>query len=72
MGFGGKEGSHLASFLLGAALPTVFLFFLASDRLGQGWSSISVSWGTSGGTRKPADVPPPPQEPRDQEVIDLA
>jgi hypothetical protein len=47
---GGKEGSssssHAVSFLLGAALPTVLLFFLASDRLGQqGLSSISGSWG---------------------------
>lgn len=48
---------HLASFLLGAALPTAFLFFLASDRLGQGLSSISLSWRTSSGTRQPADGP---------------
>ncbi|TVT97267.1 hypothetical protein EJB05_57491, partial [Eragrostis curvula] len=44
LGFGGKEGSHVVSFLLGAALPTALLFFLASDRLGEGLSSISVSW----------------------------
>jgi hypothetical protein len=67
MGFGGKElGSHLASFLLGAALPTAFLFFLASDRLGEGLSSISMSWGSRGTTGQPAA--PPAQEARDQEV----
>ncbi|KAJ1286853.1 hypothetical protein BS78_03G384000 [Paspalum vaginatum] len=44
-GFGGKQGgSHAVSFLLGAALPTALLFFLASDRLGEGLSSISTSW----------------------------
>ncbi|KAK3162857.1 hypothetical protein QOZ80_1BG0094630 [Eleusine coracana subsp. coracana] len=41
----GKEGSHVVSFLLGAALPTALLFFVASDRLGEGLSSISISWG---------------------------
>ncbi|RCV28781.1 hypothetical protein SETIT_5G430700v2 [Setaria italica] len=62
---------HLASFLLGAALPTAFLFFLASDRLGQGLSSISLSWRTSSGTRQPADGPLA-QEARDQEVVGFA
>jgi len=38
-------GSHAVSFFLGAALPTALLFFLASDRLGEGLSSISRSWG---------------------------
>jgi len=33
------------SFFLGAALPTALLFFLASDRLDEGLSSISHSWG---------------------------
>jgi hypothetical protein len=37
--------SHAVSFLLGAALPTALLFFLASDRLGDGLSTISHSWG---------------------------
>jgi hypothetical protein len=47
LGFGRKEaGSHAASFLLGAALPTALLFLLASDRLGEGLSSISRSWGS--------------------------
>ena len=46
MGFAiGKEGGHLVSFLLGAAIPTALLFFLASDRLGEGLSRISLSWG---------------------------
>ncbi|CAO2172559.1 unnamed protein product [Urochloa humidicola] len=68
MGFGGKEGSHLASFLLGAALPTLLLFFLASDRLGQGFSSISASWaGSNGARQQPAG--PLPQEGHDQEVV---
>ena len=70
MGFGGgKElmGSHLASFLLGAALPTAFLFFLASDRFGEGLSSISTTCGSSGTRGHPAA--PPVQDSRDQEVI---
>ncbi|CAL4972431.1 unnamed protein product [Urochloa decumbens] len=46
LGFGSKEaGSHAVAFLLGAALPTALLFLLASDRLGEGLSSISRSWG---------------------------
>jgi hypothetical protein len=53
MGLGGKDSSHLVSFLIGAALPTAFLFFLASDRLGDGLSSIFMSWGSSG-TRQSA------------------
>ncbi|RLN03719.1 uncharacterized protein C2845_PM13G17480 [Panicum miliaceum] len=47
LGFGRKEaGSHAVSFLLGTALPTALLFLLASDRLGEGLSSISRSWGS--------------------------
>ena len=47
LGFGSKEaGGHAVSFLLGAALPTALLFLLASDRLGEGLSSISRSWGS--------------------------
>ncbi|TVT97270.1 hypothetical protein EJB05_57494, partial [Eragrostis curvula] len=65
MGFGGKEGSHLVSFLLGAALPTAFLFFLASDRLGEGLSKISISWGNA--TMPPAGPAPEPQT-QDQEI----
>ncbi|EES01970.1 uncharacterized protein At4g15970 [Sorghum bicolor] len=38
-------GSHAVSFFLGAALPTALLFFLASDRLGEGLSTISHNWG---------------------------
>ncbi|CAL4945891.1 unnamed protein product [Urochloa decumbens] len=72
MGFGGKEGSHLASFLLGAALPTALLFFLASDRLGQGLSSISVSWAGSNGTRQQPAAGPLSQAGRDQEVVGFA
>ncbi|TVU36011.1 hypothetical protein EJB05_17921, partial [Eragrostis curvula] len=47
-GVGAKERSssrHLVSFLLGAALPTALLFFLTSDRLSEGLSGISCSWG---------------------------
>ncbi|KAE8773291.1 hypothetical protein D1007_54591 [Hordeum vulgare] len=39
----GARVSHSVSFLLGALLPTVLLFFLASDRLGQKLASISSS-----------------------------
>lgn len=48
LALGGKEGNlnrnHVVSFLLGAALPTFLLFVLASDRVGEQFSSIS-SWG---------------------------
>jgi hypothetical protein len=33
--------SHSVAFLLGALLPTLLLFFLASDRLGEKLASIS-------------------------------
>jgi hypothetical protein len=48
--FGGssKQSGHAVSFLLGAALPTALLFFLASDRLGEGLSTISSSWRGNG------------------------
>ncbi|VAH83721.1 uncharacterized protein At4g15970-like [Triticum dicoccoides] len=39
---GGGGGSHSASFLLGALLPTLLLFFLASDRVGERLTSIST------------------------------
>ncbi|KAL6840412.1 hypothetical protein ACP4OV_030222 [Aristida adscensionis] len=41
-----KEGScsNVVSFLLGAGLPTALLLVLASDRLGDGLSKISVGW----------------------------
>uniref|UniRef100_M8C2X1 Nucleotide-diphospho-sugar transferase domain-containing protein n=1 Tax=Aegilops tauschii TaxID=37682 RepID=M8C2X1_AEGTA len=38
----GARVSHSVSFLLGALLPTVLLFFLASDRLGEKLASISI------------------------------
>jgi len=41
-------GSHAVSFFLGAALPTALLFFLASDRLGGGFPTISSSWRGNG------------------------
>ncbi|KAL6613915.1 hypothetical protein ACP70R_036185 [Stipagrostis hirtigluma subsp. patula] len=66
LGFGGKEGSsssQMVSFLLGAALPTALLFFLASDRLGEGFSSVSSSWGRTTGT-----VPPAIQSPAQPQV----
>ncbi|KAJ1286851.1 hypothetical protein BS78_03G383800 [Paspalum vaginatum] len=47
MGSGGKQGGHL---------PTALLFFLASDRLGEGLSSISSSWG-NGTVLPPAGRP---------------
>ncbi|KAF8755692.1 hypothetical protein HU200_011159 [Digitaria exilis] len=57
LGVGSKEvGSHAMSFLLGAALPTALLFLLASDRLGEGMSSISRSWGN--GAVLPAGADP--------------
>ncbi|XP_062208709.1 uncharacterized protein At4g15970-like [Phragmites australis] len=52
MGLQFQSFSHVVSFLLGAALPTALLFFLASDRLGEGLCSISSSWGN--GTAQPA------------------
>lgn len=68
LGFGRKErGSNAVSFLLGAALPTALLFFLASDRLGEGLSSVSRSWASAGTTQLPsADGAAPTQ---DSEVI---
>jgi hypothetical protein len=65
MGFtGGKESGHLVvSFLLGAAMPTFFLFFLASDRLGEGFSRFSVSWGN--GAMPPVAPAPPEARTRD-------
>ncbi|CAO2172558.1 unnamed protein product [Urochloa humidicola] len=63
---GGGIISHAASFLLGVALPTALLFFLASDRLGEGLSTISRSWGGTGTTQLPiADGAAPA---RDEEV----
>ncbi|KAJ1286848.1 hypothetical protein BS78_03G383500 [Paspalum vaginatum] len=59
LGVGSKEAgiiSHAASFLLGAALPTVLLFFLASDRLGEGLSSISRGWGVPTAADDPNEV----------------
>lgn len=51
LGFAGNKDAasyHVLSFLLGAALPTALLFYLASDRVGEGLSSISPSsWGSS-------------------------
>ncbi|XP_062208711.1 uncharacterized protein At4g15970-like [Phragmites australis] len=68
--FGGKEGtsSNVVSFLLGAALPTALLFFvLASDRLGEGLSIISLSWG-SNGTVPPVGLAQEGNITQDQEV----
>ncbi|KAL5226593.1 hypothetical protein ABZP36_014858 [Zizania latifolia] len=39
--------NHVVSFLLGAALPTLLLFVLASDRVGEQLAAISSSWGSS-------------------------
>jgi hypothetical protein len=60
MGTGSKEGSlklnsqRALSFLLGAALPTILLFALATDRVGEQLSSVSGGlWGYkyNGGTQ---------------------
>ncbi|KAJ1286847.1 hypothetical protein BS78_03G383400 [Paspalum vaginatum] len=46
MSSGKRNGlSHLASFLLGALLPTVLLVFLASDRLGERLTTSISSFG---------------------------
>ena len=52
LGLGGKDKEachcqHVVSFLIGAALPTALLVLLASDRLGEGLSTISSSWGST-------------------------
>ncbi|GJN16910.1 hypothetical protein PR202_gb03936 [Eleusine coracana subsp. coracana] len=50
LGVAAKKGStsHTVSFLLGAALPTALLFFLASHRFGEeGLPGISSSWGNA-------------------------
>jgi hypothetical protein len=59
LGFGRKEGSsHVMSFLLGAALPTALLLFVvASDRLGDGLSGISVRWGNGTVVLPPTGTP---------------
>ncbi|CAO2167542.1 unnamed protein product [Urochloa humidicola] len=64
-GFGGKlpqSSSHAVSFFLGAALPTALLFLLASDRLGEGFSTISASWRGNGTATvaQPGAARPPP------------
>jgi hypothetical protein len=62
---GGKDAcQHVVSFLVGAALPTALLILLASDRLGEGLSTISSSWGATAPTQlppAPAAGDPPPQ-----------
>ncbi|KAF7039456.1 hypothetical protein CFC21_049448 [Triticum aestivum] len=61
-----KEGSlkklcsqHVVSFFLGAPLPMVVLFVLASDRVGEQLSGISGSWlgNSNGGTPGAAPAP---------------
>jgi hypothetical protein len=63
MGTGSKEGSlklnsqRALSFLLGAALPTILLFALATDRVGEQLSSVSgglCGYKYNGGTRPAA------------------
>ncbi|PUZ53261.1 hypothetical protein GQ55_5G038900 [Panicum hallii var. hallii] len=62
MGLGGKEAcQHVVSFLIGAALPTALLVLLASDRLGEGLSTISSSWGRTP-TQLPALAGSPPSQ----------
>jgi len=69
LGLGSSKvgGSHAAAFLLGVALPMALLFLLASDRLGEGLSNVSRSWGSVGTTQQlpAADAAAPT---RDQEV----
>ncbi|PAN26810.1 hypothetical protein PAHAL_5G040000 [Panicum hallii] len=80
---GGKlqQGGHAVSFLLGAALPTALLFLLASDRLGEGLSTISTSWrgnGTTTAALQVADTPtaaddrPAPAQDHEVEFAGLA
>jgi hypothetical protein len=70
MGFaGGKESGHLVvSFLLGAAMPTFFLFFHASDRLGEGLSRFSIIWG-NGAMPPPVSPAPPEAYTRDHDEV---
>nr|CAB3479272.1 unnamed protein product [Digitaria exilis] len=61
MGLQGKEAcQHVVSFLVGAALPTALLVLLASDRLGDGLSTISGSWGSTAGIQRPPLAGSPP------------
>ena len=55
------SGHHVVPFFLGAALPTILLFVLASDRVGEQLSSVSGSWlgNSNGGT--PGTAPAPQQ-----------
>ncbi|KAF8755690.1 hypothetical protein HU200_011157 [Digitaria exilis] len=58
LGFASKEvSSHGVSFLLGAALPTALLIFLASDRLGDGLST-TISSSQGNGAVLPAAADP--------------
>jgi hypothetical protein len=70
LGLGSNKvgGSHAAAFLLGVALPTALLFMLASDRLGDGLSSISRSWGSAGTTQLLPVADDGAAPTRDQEV----
>uniref|UniRef100_A0A453GCA8 Uncharacterized protein n=1 Tax=Aegilops tauschii subsp. strangulata TaxID=200361 RepID=A0A453GCA8_AEGTS len=60
-----KEGSlklcshHVVPFLVGGILPTVLLFVLASDRVGEQLSGVSGSWlgNSNGGTSGAAPAP---------------
>nr|CAB3475260.1 unnamed protein product [Digitaria exilis] len=60
MGMGKEACQHVVSFLVGAALPTALLVLLASDRLGDGLSTISSSWGSTAGIQRPPMAGSPP------------
>ncbi|WVZ67639.1 LOW QUALITY PROTEIN: hypothetical protein U9M48_016690 [Paspalum notatum var. saurae] len=76
---GGGGRRHAVSFLLGAALPTALLFFLASDHLGESLSSVSSSWGiksaSTTGTMLPTGhraAPAPTRDDQEVEFLGLA
>ncbi|KAM3353727.1 hypothetical protein ACQJBY_024720 [Aegilops geniculata] len=68
-----KTSSHqVVPFFLGAALPTILLFVLASDRVGEQLSSVSGSWlgNSNGGTPGTAPALLPKHE--EEKFIGLA
>jgi hypothetical protein len=68
LGFRSKGcSSHGASFFLGAALSASLLLLFASDRLSEGLSSLSRSWGGTGMNQlQVADIAAPT---RDQQEV---
>uniref|UniRef100_A0A0E0CCA5 Uncharacterized protein n=1 Tax=Oryza meridionalis TaxID=40149 RepID=A0A0E0CCA5_9ORYZ len=52
----GRYYHHLTSFLLGALLPTVLLFFLASDRVSERLGNGALVIGGRATARKGGDL----------------